>query len=242
MADQAADAEHAASCAFCGRSSAEGLRLHMSGHNPLVAICEPCLFRMERWARRRGDDEPDLPHASPQPLDDSADSQPGGRAPFSRRLLRVIPIGRSYREGSCELTVIALEVYAESCVMTGWLRAVALSADERALQPLAWVTLSLSDDLGARYSTEQLASATSIDSGYFHGRLNYEFRPTLNPAARTLQVMVSELRWEHWERSAPDDEAALYRHWGEEGTPWGFTIDLAPPTGSRAVRPVAEDA
>lgn len=228
MPNRATSPERVLTCAFCERTSAEGLRIHSMAHKPSAAICDQCLMRMGEpaWQSSVG--------ANPRPQEMPPDYQyplPGQRTPFYHRLLRVIPIQRSHREGIFELTVVALEVYDESCLMSCWIQAVSDDPERRWIQPLAWITFSLSDDQGTVYSNGQghsrgyRLSSTALGAGYYHGRIEYDFTPTLNPKARALNITVSEMLWEHVENvqrgRQPIDEIV-----GAEGIPWSFTVDL----------------
>lgn len=232
MPSRATSPERVLTCAFCGRTSEEGLRIHSMAHKPNAAICDHCLMRMGEPAWRSGAGQnlrpPEMPPDYEYPL-------PGVRAPFYHRLLRVIPIERSHREGSFELTVVALEVYDESCLMSCWIQAVSDDPERRLIQPLAWVTFALSDDQGTVYSNGEghsrgyRLSTTANGAGYYLGRIVYDFAPTLNPAARALNITVAELLWEHVENDQrgrqPVDEIV-----GAEGVPWSFTVDLTAST------------
>jgi hypothetical protein len=61
------------------------------------------------------------------------------------------------------------------------------------------VTLALADDQGTEYTSGHVVSTTNVGPGYYHGRVEYQFTPTLNPDARELQVSVPNLRWEYRE-------------------------------------------
>lgn len=169
-------------------------------------------------------------HQPPEMPRDYQYGLPNLQTPFYHRLLRVIPIQRSHREGVFELTVVALEIYDESCLMSCWLQAVSDNPDLRLIQPLSWATLSLSDDQGTVYSTGQgqsrghRISNTNVGAGYFTGRIECEFTPTLNPAARALTITVSDLLWEYFEPgpSGPTRDEILRA----EGVPWSFRVDL----------------
>lgn len=228
MSSRGISADRIITCMFCERTSAEGLRMHSMARNPNAGICDHCLMRLgaQVWRADAGE--------HPRPPEMTPDYQyglPGVRTPFYHRLLRVIPIQRSHREGIFELTVVALEVYDESCLLSCWIQAVSDDPERRLIQPLEWISLSLSDDQGTVYSIGQgnssgrRLSSTAVGAGYFTGRIQCELTPTLNPEARALNITVAELLWEHVENDQRDrqpvDEIV-----GAEGIPWSFTVDL----------------
>lgn len=162
------------------------------------------------------------------PVSSPSDTYPlaGVPVPFYHRLLSVIPILRAHRHGAFELTVVSLEVYSDSVLLVLWVQAIPKVPDGAVVQPLAWVTITLADDQGTQYTGGQVVSTTNTGPGYYHGRVEYQFSPTLNPAAHELRVSVPELRWEYHEM----DEAGqpVRRVWGEEEPPWAFTLQLPP--------------
>jgi hypothetical protein len=181
---------------------------------------------MERIARREFGTRLSRPPA-PSPTD----TYPllGVPRPFYHQLLRVIPILQTHRHGAFELTVISLEVYSESLLLVLWIQAVPQVPDEAVVQPLAWVTITLTDDVGTEYSGGQMVSTTGTGPGYYHGRVEYAFSPTLNPTAHELRVRVPELRWEYHQHDASGQPGP--RLWGEElEPPWAFTLQLPPLT------------
>jgi hypothetical protein len=208
-------------CSFCGATNADGRRFVISTQQPGTAICDECLTHLERGVRQHADRRatypPEISESYEYPL-------PGLPTPFYHRLLRVIPVLQSERHETFELTVVDLEVYSESFLMTCWLQALPKVPDGTIIQPLAWVTLSLSDDLGTQYTGGQSVSTTSVGPGYYHGRVECQFTPTLKPEARKLQVHVPEIRWEfHQSHEAGQSNPPL---WGETESPWQFLIEL----------------
>lgn len=177
------------------------------------------------------------------PAPSPSDTYPfvGLPTPYYHRLLRVIPILRAHRHGAFEVTVVSLEVYSESLLMVLWVHAIPKMPDGAVVQPLAWVTITLTDDQGTDYTVGQVMSrggthytggqtmsTTNVGPGYYHGRVEYQLAPTLNPAAHELQVSVLELRWEYHETDASGQPTR--RVWGEEEPPWTFTLPLPPLT------------
>ena len=214
--------DRAPACAFCGQTSTDSVRLVSSSQRPDVAICSVCVTLMERMVRREFGTRLSQPPA-PSP----SDTYPilDVPRPFYHQLQRVIPILRTHRHGAYELTVVSLEVYSESLLLVLWAHAVPQEPEGTVVQPLAWVTITLADDVGTEYSGGQVVSTTNFGPGYYHGRVEYQFSPTLNPVARELRVSVPELRWEYFEA----DESGQYvqRLWGEETEPpWVFTLPL----------------
>jgi ClpX C4-type zinc finger len=229
-AGNAGDTDRTASCAFCGQTSTESVRLVWSSQRPDVAICSDCVTTMERMVRRELGTRLRQPPA-PSPTD----TYPliGVPRPFYHQLQRVIPILRTHRHGAYELTVVSLEVYSESLLLVLWAQAVPQDPQDpqepegAVVQPLAWVTITLADDVGTEYSGGQVVSTTGTGPGYYHGRVEYQFSPTLNPAAHELRVSVPDLRWEYYERDASGQP--VRRLWGEETEPpWAFTLPLPP--------------
>jgi ClpX C4-type zinc finger len=224
--ERAGDTDRTASCAFCGHTNTEGVRLIRGTQRPEVAICSDCVTNMERMVRRELGTRLSQPPA-PSP----SDTYPliGVPRPFYHQLLQVIPILQTHRHGAFELTVVSLEVYSESLLLVLWIQAVPQEPEGVVVQPLAWVTMTLADDVGTQYSGGQMVSTTGTGPGYYHGRVEYSFAPTLNPAAHELRVRVPELRWEYYERGASGGLGP--RLWGEElEPPWAFTLPLPPLT------------
>ena len=224
--EHAGNPDHTPACAFCGQTSTESVRLVSSSQHPDVAICSDCVMNMERMVRREFATRLGQPPA-PSPTD----TYPilGVPRPFYHQLQRVIPILQTHRHGAYELTVVSLEVYSESLLLVLWAQAVPQEPQETVVQPLAWVTITLADDVGTEYSAGQVVSTTGTGPGYYHGRVEYQFSPTLNPDVHELRVSVPELRWEYFEA----DESGQYvrRLWGEETEPpWAFTLPLPPLT------------
>jgi hypothetical protein len=220
--EHADNPERTSTCAFCGQTSTESVRLVRSSQRPDVAICSDCVTTMERMVRHELGTRLSQPPA-PSP----SDAYPliGVPRPFYHQLQRVIPIQQTHRQGAYELTVVSLEVYSESLLLVLWVQAVPQEPQEAVVQPLAWVTITLADDAGTEYSGGQVVSTTGTGAGYYHGRVEYQFSPTLNPAAHELRVRVPELRWEYYERDAAGQP--VRRLWGEETEPpWSFTLPL----------------
>ncbi|PWT77062.1 MAG: hypothetical protein C5B60_03265, partial [Chloroflexi bacterium] len=213
-------------CAFCGQTSTESVHVVRSSQRPDAAICSDCVTRMERLVRSQ------LATRLPQPPAPSpSDTYPliGVPRPFYHQLQRLIPILRTHRHGAYELTVVSLEVYSESLLLILWAQAVPQEPQEAVVQPLAWVTISLADDVGTEYSGGQVVSTTNVGPGYYHGRVEYQFSPTLNLDAHELRVSVPELRWEYFEMD--ESGQPVRRLWGEETEPpWSFTLPLPPLT------------
>jgi hypothetical protein len=212
-------------CAFCGRTHSDDVRIVRSSAHPEAAICNVCLTHLERAMRPEIGTR--LSHP-PAPSPSYTYPLAGMPVPYYHRLLRVIPLLRAHQHGAFELTVVALEVYSESCLLVLWVQAVPKEVDLAVVQPLAWVTLALADDQGTEYTSGHVVSTTNVGPGYYHGRVEYQFTPTLNPAARELQVSVPELRWEYREADTSDGPGRLL--WGEELPPWSFTLELPPQT------------
>lgn len=225
MSTAAGNTERTLTCAFCGQANTEGVGMVPSAHRPDVAICTDCLKNMER--RRRLEVGTRLSHP---PVPSPSDTYPliGMPAPFYHRLLQVIPIQRTHRHGAFELTVVSLEVYRESVLLVLWVQAIPQAPEGAVVQPLAWVTLTLADDVGTEYIGGQVVSDTNFGPGYYHGRVEYQFSPMLNPDAHELQVSVPELRWEYHEMG--ESGQPIRRVWGEEELPWAFALPLPPLT------------
>jgi len=148
MSSAADSTERHPTYAFCGQASSESLCLVRSTQRPNVAICSDCITTMERIVRRELGTRLSQPPA-PSP----SDTYPliGVPRPFYHRLQRVIPILRTHQHGAYELRVVLLEVYSGSLLLVLWAQAVPHDPQEppeAVVQPLAWVTLTLADDVG----------------------------------------------------------------------------------------------
>jgi len=114
------------SCAFCDQTHADGVGLVTVSRRPDVAICYSCLTHLERAMRPEVGTR--LSHP-PAPSPSSTYPLAGVPVPYYHRLLRVIPLLRAHQHGAFELTVVALEVYSESCLMPLWVQAVPKEVD-----------------------------------------------------------------------------------------------------------------
>lgn len=141
-------------------------------------------------------------------------------------LLRVIPIAQTQQRGEVLITLLALEVYANGCVMTSLLRIApgTVGIHERFGYPS--FKLVLQDDRGTSYaSTPQGASGYNA-SDFWQGRAECSFLPTLDPLARELAIEIPELVWQR----AAWSEEGLTGHIPGETTPgpWIFRVAIEP--------------
>ena len=115
--------------------------------------------------------------------------------PFYHQLQRVIPILDAPAWGVRAHSSLAGGLQREPAPGT-WAQAVPQEPQETVVQPLAWVTITLADDMGTEYSGGQVVSTTSTGPGYYHGRVEYQFLADVNPDVHELRVSVPELRWD----------------------------------------------
>ena len=150
--------------------------------------------------------------------------------PELRDLLRVIPIGQTQQHEGMVLTLLALEVYADGCLLTVLMQRDQVASwmmGDRMAQPES-AKVTMADDCGGAYTgrLDGLRSSTGLD--FWQGRAECACTPTLDPAARELHVEISDVRWERWEET---DQGELRRHEGEilDG-PWVYIFQFAPAT------------
>lgn len=208
-------------CTMCGCSFAqEPSRRAIIAKQGRLVLCDLCVAILERLRRETSE------RSSTPPIQTPSYRYPlRGTPPFVHRLLRVIPIAQTYREGAFELTVVSLEVYEDSCLMPLWVQAVPKDVDIKFIQPQTHLTVQIRDDLGTVYVGESGLRTGGIGAGYYYQRAEYRFSPTLNPAAQALHVDVPELRWEYFEQVHRNPGPGK-RLWGDVDATWSFTVSL----------------
>lgn len=149
--------------------------------------------------------------------------------PQLRQLKRVIPIAQSQQHDEILVTLLALEVYADGCVITTLLQAIPEPGIPLNRFGVAWFTVTFRDDLGTSYSGTLCGSSSSSRGGCWQGRAACECTPTLDPGARKIWIDIAALRWERWQGEL-DGEGGLTPGETTLG-PWRFTVavtDISP--------------
>ena len=145
--------------------------------------------------------------------------------PLLRNVLRVIPINQSQEHEGLTLTAVALEVYADGCLLRSLLQRVCAEPDPRdQFARLGDITVTMTDDHENRYAGQLLGSSGSYRPGYWEERARCEFTPTLDPAARALRIEIAAIQWTYAEETA---QGELHRVPGESRhAPWIFSVEL----------------
>lgn len=141
-------------------------------------------------------------------------------------LRRVIPIAQTQGRDEVLITLLALEVYANGCVLTSLLRIApgTTGIQERFGHPS--FTPVMTDDLGNSYAGATRAVRMQSGSDFWEGRAECICLPMLDPRARELHIEIPELAWDRAEWS----EQGLTGYVPGETTPgpWQFRILIDP--------------
>jgi hypothetical protein len=145
--------------------------------------------------------------------------------PQFRTLLRVIPIAQRQQHEGVTLTAVALEVYADGCLLTLLLERARAASDPRApWSRLRDVTVTLTDDHDTVYAGHVQGSSGALRSDVWLERAQFAWTPSLDPAAGEIRIEIPTIQW-----TDADDTAPGERH-GVPGAvahgPWIFSIRL----------------
>jgi len=126
--------------------------------------------------------------------------------PECRDLVRVIAIGQSQQHEELVLSLLALEVYADGCLLTTLLqRARAEPMPHDRLARLGQVTVTMTDDRGGVYTGELYVGSSSSVPEFWQGRAQCACTPTLDPAARALRIEIPAVQWSYLDETEPGD-------------------------------------
>lgn len=143
--------------------------------------------------------------------------------PQLRDLLRVIAVGQSQKHDGLVLTLLALEVYTDGCLLTVLLqraRSVQEPADQFARMETVEVTMM--DDQGGAYTGELHGHSGSSWADFWQGRGQCICRPTLDPQARALRIEIPSIGWTYWKETEQGEMRTVP---GElTKGPWIFSI------------------
>lgn len=143
-----------------------------------------------------------------------------------REVQRVIPVAQTQQQGEVEITMLAIEVYADGCVLTTSLRVVpgTPGIPERFAHMEFMVTMA--DDRGGSYAGQVDAMRTQSGPDFWQGRAECAVTPALAPNARELRIEIPELRWRRQETT----ENGVTQMVPGEITPgpWRFTVRFPP--------------
>lgn len=150
--------------------------------------------------------------------------------PLLSDLLRVIGIGLTQEYEGLKLSLLALEVYADGCILT-----ILLQRDQpirehddgdihRRIPILGQVAVTMTDDCGGEYTGAMGERGSSSGPGFWKGRSQFICMPTLDPAARELHIEIPTVTWQYMEETEQED---IRKVPGETiYGPWNFTIQL----------------
>jgi Clp amino terminal domain, pathogenicity island component len=146
-------------------------------------------------------------------------------APPFHDLLRVIAIAERQQHEDVTLTAVALEVYADGCLLTLLLRRVRAEPDPRdPFARLGQITVTMTDDHDHGYAGHVQGSNGGARPGFWDGRAQCAFTPTLDPAAGAVRIEITAIQWTY------ALETAQGEHQWVQGDvtpgPWIFSVRL----------------
>lgn len=150
--------------------------------------------------------------------------------PLLSDLLRVIGIGQTQEYAGLRLSLLALEVYADGCILIVLLQRtqpVQAPDDEdyqRRFPILGQVAVTMTDDCGGEYTGAMAERGSSSQPGFWKGRGQFSCTPTLDPAAQELRIDIPTVTWQYME----EIEQGEMRYVPGETIygPWSFTIQI----------------
>ncbi len=117
-------------------------------------------------------------------------------APPFRDLLRVIPIAERQQHEDVTLTAVALEVYADGCLLTLLLQRARAESDPRdPFARLGAIAVAMTDDHDHVYGGHVHGSRGVSRPGFWDGRAECAFTPTLDAAAGTVRIEIAAIQW-----------------------------------------------
>ncbi|HKT37479.1 MAG TPA: hypothetical protein VJR48_03850, partial [Ktedonobacterales bacterium] len=125
--------------------------------------------------------------------------------PLLSDLLRVIGIGQTQEYEGLRLSLLALEVYADGCILTVLLQRdqpIQEHDDEdihRRIPILGEVAVTMADDCGGEYTGAMAERGSSSQPGFWKGRGQFPCTPTLDPAAQELRIEIPAVTWQYME-------------------------------------------
>jgi hypothetical protein len=148
--------------------------------------------------------------------------------PLLRDLARVIPIGERQQHEGLTLTALALEVYADGCLLTVLLQRSLIDSTPPDQVPrfgiFGNVTVTMTDDRGGVYTGFLHGSSGSAVADFWEWRAQFACTPTLDPAARALRIEIPAVQWSYREHTEQGD---LLRVMDEMMPgPWIFSVRL----------------
>jgi hypothetical protein len=146
-------------------------------------------------------------------------------APPFRDLLRVIAIAERQEHEDVTLTAVALEVYADGCLLTLLLQRTRAEPDPRdPFARLGDITVTMMDDHDHVYAGQVQGSSGGARLGFWDGRAQCAFTPTLDPAAAAVRIEMAAIQWTY------ALETAQGEHQWVQGDvtpgPWIFSVSL----------------
>ncbi len=138
-------------------------------------------------------------------------------------LVRVVPVAQTQRQGTIEVAVTALELYANGFIVNMQLRGAGAERPARGMPDLQ---LLASDERGGHYPLWPVGGSGGSEPAGWRWRMTYESAPAPEPAARELRLQGT-IRG--WRRGEPVGQAPAAPESGLG--PWSFTIPLGNGTG-----------
>jgi hypothetical protein len=146
-------------------------------------------------------------------------------APPFHDLVRVIPIAERQEHEEVTLTAVALEVYADGCLLTLLLQRARAEPDPRdPFARLGDATVTMTDDQDHVYAGQVHGSSAVSRLGFWDGRAQCAFVPTLDPAAGTVRIEIAAIQWTYALETAQGEQ-----HWVHGDVtpgPWIFSVRL----------------
>jgi len=120
---------------------------------------------------------------------------------------------------------VALEVYADGCLLTLLLQRARAQPDPRdQVARLGQITVTMTDDHDHVYPGRLHGSSGFYQPGLWEERSQCAFTPTLDPAARTLRIEIAAIEWTYAEETAQGERRSMP---GEVAHgPWAFSVQL----------------
>src|SRR5262249_34078864 len=118
--------------------------------------------------------------------------------PLFRDLLRVIAIGEREQHDGVTLTAVALEVYADGCLLTLLVQRIRAEPEPRGrVARLAEITATMTDDHDHVYVGHVQASSGVARPDSWEGRALYACTPTLDPVAEAVRIEIPQIAWHY---------------------------------------------
>jgi hypothetical protein len=146
-------------------------------------------------------------------------------APPFHDLLRVIAIAERQQHDDVTLTAVALEVYADGCLLTILLQRVRAEADPRdPFARLGDINATMTDDHDNVYAGQAHGSSGVSRPPIWEGRAQCAFTPTLDLAAGAVRIEIAAIQWIYVLETAQGTQHSVQAD--VTPGPWIFSVQL----------------